>query len=42
MWLSEKGDFKNGKREAPWVFYDQDGTVSMVLTGTYRDGVKVK
>ena len=39
--LRSKGDFKNGKREGPWVTYNKDGTVNEVLTGTFKNGVKV-
>tara|TARA_Y100000588_G_scaffold288861_1_gene307374 strand:+ start:472 stop:744 length:273 start_codon:yes stop_codon:yes gene_type:complete len=37
-----QGIFKNGKKEGPWVSYKEDGTVYPHLTGTYRNGVKVK
>ena len=40
--LMAKGTYKNGKREGPWVMYSQDGTVIEKLTGTYKNGVKVK
>ena len=40
--LFSKGTFKNGKREGPWVYYHEDGTVWEYLTGTYKDGEKVK
>ena len=50
--LLEKGDFKNGRMEGEWVFFDKDGTKQMselkigetVLnegSGVYRDGEKV-
>ena len=37
-----QGSFKNGKRDGPWVSYQRDGTVFELLTGTYRNGKKVK
>ena len=37
-----QGSFRNGKEDGPWVFYTKDGTVSEWLTGTWKDGVKVK
>jgi hypothetical protein len=40
--LLSKGIYKDGERDGPWVSYNEDGTVWMVLTGTYKDGVKVK
>jgi len=39
---SSKGTYKNGKMEGPWVSYSEDGTVDNELTGTYKDGEKVK
>jgi hypothetical protein len=36
------GSFKDGIRVGPWVAYYKDGTVWDYLTGTYKDGVKVK
>jgi hypothetical protein len=40
--LSYQGTYKDGKHEGPWVYYTKDGTVSEWLTGTWKDGVKVK
>ena len=40
--ISHKGTWKNSKREGPWVGYHKDGTVWEKLTGTYKDGKKVK
>jgi len=40
--LSSKGPYKNGRREGPWVINLDDGTVVKFLTGTYKDGKKVK
>ena len=40
--LSSKGPYKNGRREGPWVINLNDGTVVKFLTGTYKDGKKVK
>ena len=38
----QQGKIKNGKRDGPWVSYHDDGTVVKFLTGTYKDGKKVK
>ena len=40
--LGYKGTFKDGKKVGPWVHYNEDGTVWKSLTGTYKNGVKVK
>ena len=40
--LLSKGIYKDGERDGPWVSYNEDGTVWKFLTGTYKDGVKVK
>jgi antitoxin component YwqK of YwqJK toxin-antitoxin module len=40
LWF--KGTVKDGKPDGPWVNYNKDGTVYESLTGTYKDGVKVK
>ena len=40
--VSSKGTFKNGKRDGPWVDYLKDGTVDEKLTGTFKNGKKVK
>ena len=40
--LWSKGTYKNGRREGPWVINLDDGTVVKFLTGTYKDGKKVK
>ena len=37
-----KGTYKAGKEDGPWVGYNKDGTVWESLTGTFKDGVKVK
>ena len=37
-----ESSFQNGVRDGPWVNYTEDGTVSEHITGTYKDGVKVK
>ena len=39
--LFSKGDYKNGKREGSWVKYFKDRTIVGLLTGTYKDGVKI-
>ena len=40
LWF--KGTVKDGKPDGPWINYNKDGTVHESLTGTYKDGVKVK
>ena len=40
--LLSKGTLKDGKWDGPWVFYNKDGTVRDYLTGTYKNGKKVK
>jgi antitoxin component YwqK of YwqJK toxin-antitoxin module len=40
--LWEKGTYKDGWRDGSWVIYKEDGTVVKGLTGTYKNGVKVK
>ena len=39
--LSEKSNWKNGKVEGYTEHYNVDGTVNYILTGTYKNGVKV-
>jgi antitoxin component YwqK of YwqJK toxin-antitoxin module len=40
--LNYKGTYKDGKKDGPWVYYHDNGTVVKSLTGTYKNGVKVK
>ena len=40
--LQFKGTFKDDKMHGPWVSYTKDGTVEKIITGTWKDGVKVK
>ena len=40
--LNYKGTYKDGKKVGPWVYYGEDGTLLTELTGTYKNGVKVK
>jgi len=40
--LWSKGTYKDGKEDGPWVGYTKDGTVWEFMTGTFKDGVKVK
>ena len=40
--LRSKGTYKDGNRDGPWVGYNYDGTVWESLTGTFKDGVKIK
>jgi len=39
--LFAKGNHKNGKKEGPWVYYNEDGTIFKLMTGTYKDNVKI-
>jgi antitoxin component YwqK of YwqJK toxin-antitoxin module len=39
--LWEKGTYIDGKKDGPWVAYNEDGTVMKRYTGTYKNGVKV-
>ena len=39
--LTFKGNYKNGL-DGPWVGYNKDGTVDNELTGTFKNGKKVK
>ena len=36
-----KGNFKNGKRKSTWVVHRVDRTLYKLLTGTFKDGVKI-
>jgi len=40
--LSHKGTYKDGEMDGPWVGYYPNGWVVNGLTGTFKDGVKVK
>ena len=40
--LRYKGTFKNAKKDGPWVGFHQNGNVNEKLTGTFKNGVKVK
>ena len=40
--LHFKGSYKDGMEEGRWVGYNEDGTVWELMTGTYKNGVKVK
>ena len=40
--LRTKGTYKDGKKDGPWVRYWDNGTVWSALTGTYKNGVRVK
>ena len=39
--LEYKGNYKNGKKEGAWVSYDENGTLVSMLTGTFKNGVKI-
>ena len=39
--LLTKGTYKDGKKEGPWVGYNEDGTVWELMTGTYKNGVRI-
>jgi len=38
----KQGKIRNGKRDGPWVSYNEDGTIDPKYTGTFKDGEKVK
>ena len=40
--LHSKGTYKDGKEDGPWVGYWFTGTVWDEVTGTFKNGVKVK
>jgi antitoxin component YwqK of YwqJK toxin-antitoxin module len=40
--LLQKGTYRDDKKHGPWVSYNLDGTIYQSLTGTYKNGVKVK
>jgi hypothetical protein len=37
-----QGQFKDGNLEGLWVSYRENGTVDDVLTGTFKNGMKVE
>ena len=39
--LNNKGNYKKGKRDVAWVYYREDGTVSKLMTGAFKGGVKI-
>jgi antitoxin component YwqK of YwqJK toxin-antitoxin module len=39
--LNNKGNYKKGKRDGAWVYYREDGTVSKLMTGAFKGGVKI-
>ena len=38
---AEQGELKDGREEGPWVGYKKDGTVWELMTGTYKNGVRI-
>ena len=40
--LRSKGTYKDGNKEGPWVDFNEDVTVRELMTGTYKNGVKVQ
>ena len=40
--VMRSGTYNDGKFDGPWVFYNKTGTVIDSITGTYKNGVKVK
>ena len=40
--LEYKVTFKDDKEDGPWVGFHQNGNVNEKLTGTFKNGVKVK
>ena len=39
--LLAKGNFNNDKQDGMWFVYNDDGTVDLEATGTYKNGKKV-
>ena len=39
--LQWKGTWKSNMREGVWVNYNEDGTKNKILSGTYKDDVKI-
>ena len=39
--VNNKGNYKKGKRDGAWVYYREDGTVSKLMTGAFKGGVKI-
>ena len=39
--LFAKGNFNNDKQDGMWFVYNDDGTVDLEATGTFKNGVKV-
>ena len=37
-----QGKVKNGKREGPWVYYDENGALNKVRSGVMKDDVKIR
>ena len=40
--LDFKGNYKNGKSEGAWVGFEEDGRVKEFMTGTFKNGVKIR
>ena len=40
--LFSKGHLKDGKRDGLWEYFNEDGTVWERITGTYKNGEKIK
>ena len=34
--------WKDGKKDGPWLYFNEDGTGKFGRTVTFKDGVKVK
>ena len=40
--LEYEGNYKNGEKDGVWVGYDENGTLVSMLTGTFKDGTKIR
>ena len=40
--LRFKGNYKNGESEGAWVGFEEDGRVKEFMTGTFKNGVKIR
>ena len=39
--LLERGNYINDKRNGTWIIDNQDGTLNIKLSGTYKNGKKI-
>jgi len=38
----EEGSYRNGKRDAEWTFWHEDGSIDLAQSGIYEDDVRVQ